>query len=96
MNYEAFSLVSREFGNIGAFCLEKEKMADQPKKQISPFSLRFTFEERAQLEKDAAGMSLGAYIRSRIFDENLPKRRTRGKHPVKDHCSGQEWQHYEF
>jgi hypothetical protein len=60
-------------------------MADQPKKQNPPFSLRFTFEERAQLERDSAGMSLGAYIRSRIFDENLPKRRTRGKHPVKDH-----------
>jgi hypothetical protein len=60
-------------------------MADQPKKQLPPFSLRFTFEERAQLERDAAGMSLGAYIRSRIFNESLPKRRTRGKHPVKDH-----------
>lgn len=60
-------------------------MADQPKKQNPPFSLRFTFEERVQLERDAAGMSLGAYIRSRIFDKNLPKRQTRGKHPVKDH-----------
>jgi hypothetical protein len=60
-------------------------MTDKPKKQIPPFSLRFTFEERAQLEKDSAGMSLGAYIRSRIFNESLPKRRTRGKHPVKDH-----------
>ncbi|MFQ5482461.1 MAG: hypothetical protein ACE5ER_06845 [Nitrospinaceae bacterium] len=52
---------------------------------IPPFSLRLTPEERAQLEKDAAGMSLGAYIRSRLFDQTLPKRRTRGKHPVKDH-----------
>ena len=60
-------------------------MPDQPKKQDPPFSLRLTFEERAQLERDAAGMSLGAYIRSRIFDKNLPKRRTRGKNPVKDH-----------
>ena len=60
-------------------------MTDQPNKQMPPFSLRLTFEERAQLERDAAGMSLGAYIRSRIFDKDLPKRRTRGKHPVKDH-----------
>ncbi len=58
---------------------------ETPQKPLPPFSLRFTCEERAQLERDAAGMSLGAYIRSRIFDDTLPKRRTRGKHPVKDH-----------
>lgn len=55
------------------------------KKQTPPFSLRLTPEERVQLEKDAAGMSLGAYIRSRLFGENLPTRRTRNKHPVRDH-----------
>jgi hypothetical protein len=37
------------------------------------------------LEKDAAGISLRAYIRSRLLDPVAPKRRTRGKHPVKDH-----------
>ncbi|ARC35985.1 hypothetical protein A6J80_05945 [Paracoccus yeei] len=49
-----------------------------------PFSLRLTFEERAQLERDAAGMALGAYIRSRLFGDDVPPRRTRGKFPVKD------------
>lgn len=34
-----------------------------------PFSLRLTFEERERLERDAAGMSLGAYIRSRLLSE---------------------------
>ena len=58
---------------------------EQPKKQIAPFSLRLTFEERARLEKEAAGMSLGAYIRSRLFDAEAPVRRTRNKFPVKDH-----------
>ncbi len=58
---------------------------ETPQKPLPPFSLRFTREERAQLERDAAGLSLGAYIRSRIFDDTLPKRRTRSKHPVKDH-----------
>ena len=60
-------------------------MRSTDEKQIHPFSLRLTREERAQLEKDAIGMSLGAYIRSRVFNESLPTRRTRGKHPVKDH-----------
>ncbi len=55
------------------------------KKTLPPFSLRLTPVERAQLENDAAGMSLGAYIRSRLFDSSVPKRRTRNKHPVKDH-----------
>lgn len=49
-----------------------------------PFSLRLTFEERARLERDAAGMALGAYIRSRLFGSDVPPRRTRGKFPVKD------------
>ena len=55
------------------------------KKPLSPYSLRFRPEERAQLERDAAGMSRTDYIRSRLFDDSVPKRRTRNKFPVKDH-----------
>lgn len=55
-------------------------------KKPSPFSLRLTFQERAALEQDAADMPLGAYIRSRVFDQSRPQRRTRGKRPVKDHA----------
>lgn len=51
----------------------------------SPFCLRLSTEERTRLEREAAGLSLGEYVRQRIFDESLPKRRTRGKFPVKDH-----------
>lgn len=58
--------------------------ATKADKAPPPFSLRFTFEERARLERDAAGMSLGAYIRSRLFGDDAPPRRTRGKFPVKD------------
>lgn len=50
-----------------------------------PFSLRLKFEERAQLEADAAGMALGAYVRSRLFDPNKPPPRRRHRSPVKDH-----------
>jgi hypothetical protein len=49
-----------------------------------PFSLRLSFDERAQLEADAAGMSLGAYIRWKLFDSESPPPRHRGKAPVKD------------
>lgn len=51
----------------------------------SPFCLRLSPEERSRLERDAAGLALGEYVRQRIFDESLPKRRVRGKFPVKDH-----------
>ena len=62
-------------------------MANDRKTYPPPFSIRLTFEERARLEKDAAGMSLGAYVRSRVFDGSVPQRQTRGKFPVKDHIA---------
>lgn len=55
------------------------------KAYTAPVSLRMTFEEKARLEKDAAGMSLAAYIRWRLFDPANPPPRKRSKTPVKDH-----------
>jgi len=60
-------------------------MAGNDEKPLAPFSLRLTFEERTALEKAAAGMTLSAYVRARLFGEDTPPRRTRGKAPVKDH-----------
>lgn len=60
-------------------------MAQGDETYPKPFSLRLTFEERAALERAAAGMPVGAYIRARLFDGGDHPRRTRGKHPVKDH-----------
>jgi len=52
-----------------------------------PFSLRLTFEERAALERAAADMPLGAYIRSRILGEDARPRKTRNKRPVEDYAA---------
>lgn len=57
-------------------------MAD---KRPAPFSLRLTFEQRAQLEQDAGNMSLAGYIQSRLFDSENPAPRRRSNRPVKDH-----------
>ena len=57
---------------------------DRPKRP-PPFCLRLTGEERARLERDAAGMSLGSYIKWRVFDPDSPPPRSRGKFPVRDH-----------
>jgi len=65
---------------------EFNKLARPAKaKALPPFSIRLTFEERATLENAAAGMPLGAFVRERLFGEDLTPRRTRGKNPVKDH-----------
>ncbi|NKX63272.1 hypothetical protein HEP89_04110 [Labrenzia sp. 5N] len=68
---------------------EFNKSADKSEKlkYPPPFSLRLTFEERALLERQAAGMSLGAYIRSQILGDDVTPRRTRGKFPVKDQAA---------
>jgi len=53
-------------------------------KPLSPFSIRFTKEERQQLEHMAHGISLSEFIRSCLFKENVSIRRTKGRFPVKD------------
>ena len=73
----------------GVFQMGARPSQSQPKSErraTPPFSLRLTFEERAQLEQEAGDMPLGAYIRSRLFNESVagrPPRRAR--RPVKDH-----------
>lgn len=73
----------------GVFQMGSKPGQSQPKSEKRappPFSLRLTFEERARLERDAADMPLGAYIRSRLFDQPAGDRRPRqAKRPVKDH-----------
>jgi hypothetical protein len=55
-------------------------MAAAKPRALVPFLVRLTCEERARLEHDATGMSLGAYIRLRLFGENAAPRKTRGRH----------------
>lgn len=55
------------------------------RRPLHPLSLRVTFEEKANLEKAAAGMSLSSYIRWKLFDPWSPPPQRRGAFPVKDH-----------
>ena len=51
------------------------------KKRAPPFSLRLSDAERAELETQAGGQSLGGYIRERLLgDEAAPRRKTRRPH----------------
>lgn len=64
-------------------------MTDRPTKRQTPFSLRLSFEERANLERLAAGESLSSFIKRHVFTEegrrNAAPPTKRGKAPVKDH-----------
>lgn len=70
----------------GDFRAAAQLGAARKKKAPPPFSIRFTFEERAKLESAAGGMPLGAYIRQKLFDGDPAPRRTRGRAPVRDHA----------
>lgn len=63
--------------------LANKKVDNKP----APFSLRLSFDERGILEHDAAGQALGAYIRERLFGEDVTPRTTRGKFPIKDQAA---------
>lgn len=57
----------------------------RPKPKHAPVSIRFTPEERAQIERDAGGKSLSRYIRERLFGSKAKGRTVRA--PTKDHAA---------
>ena len=64
-----------------AFQQSSPALSSKKRKYPPPFSIRFTFEERARLNRDAGKLSLSAYIRLKLFGEKAtsPKRLTRKK-----------------
>ncbi len=71
--------VDQAFGKAAKRPPEKAK-----KEYAKPISVRFTEEEREELERKAGGLTLSSYIRSRCVGDAAPAHRTRGKRPVKD------------
>jgi Mobilization protein NikA len=65
----------------------KDTSAKKQKPPTRLVGVRFTDEERAELERKAGDLSLSAYVRSRCIGDSAPAHRTRGKRPVKDHES---------
>ncbi|NVD26815.1 hypothetical protein HUO14_02710 [Parasphingorhabdus flavimaris] len=56
----------------------------EKKEYPKPLSVRFTDEERAELERKAGNLTLSAYVRSQCVGDVAPPHRTKGKRPVKD------------
>ena len=57
------------------------------RRRPSPVSVRFSSEERAELERLAEGRSLNSYIKSRVFGSDRKARRDRRELPVRDHAA---------
>lgn len=55
-------------------------------KKSYTLSIRLTADEYQRLLKESAGLSFSEYGRNCLFGDAVQKRRTRGKHPVKDHA----------
>ncbi len=75
------STLDHNFNNI-AFKSAKSK-ADVPN-YPPPFSIRFTFEERARLDAARGRKALAAHIREELFGDDVSPRKKPGNSPVKD------------
>lgn len=63
--------VARTFSAAATFSPKKFKRRYTP-----PFSLRLTLDERKRLDEMAGNQPLGSFIRNRLFNEHVEKRRT--------------------
>lgn len=75
------STLDHNFNDIAAHA---EKPEAEASKYPPPFSIRFTFEERARLDADRGRVSLAAHIRERLFGDDAAPRKKPGNSPIKD------------
>ena len=75
------STLDRNFNDIASS--SAKSTADAPK-YPPPFSIRFTFEERARLDADRGRKALAAHIREKLFGDEATPRKRPGNSPVKD------------
>ena len=73
--------IRKSFGDVAA----NDRSAKPKKTYPKPVSVRFTDEERAELERKAGDLTLSAYVRSRCVGETVKPHRMRSKRPVKDY-----------
>lgn len=75
------STLHHNFNDIATYASASK--ADEPK-YPPPFSIRFTFEERAKLDAERGRSSLAVHIRKRLFGDDATPRKKPGNSPVKD------------
>lgn len=75
------STLGHSFNDIASSSAKSD--TDAPK-YPPPFSIRFTFEERARLDAARGRKALAAHIREELFGDNVSPRRRPGNSSVKD------------
>ncbi|MCR9135722.1 MAG: hypothetical protein NXI27_07000 [Alphaproteobacteria bacterium] len=73
------SILDHKFNKIASATPQAEKVKYPP-----PYSIRFTFEERAQLDADRGHKPLSVCIRERLFGDGVSPRKKIGNGPVQD------------
>lgn len=71
-------------GNFNDIAAGSTKPEPDGKRYPPPFSIRFTFEERARLDAERGRQTLSAYIRERLFGEEAAPRKRQGNSPIED------------
>ena len=75
-NISAFSRACKPIKSSATAPFQQAASAKQERaKRPPPYSIRFTFEERATLERDAGKLSWSVYIRSKLFGEAASQRK---------------------
>ena len=77
---------------IGSSFNEAARKVNKPKAKLPPpFSIRFTWEERKRLNRDAGKMALSAYVRHKLFDgeavSRKPQYTQKQSQPGMDHAT---------
>lgn len=75
------STLDRNFNDLSA--KSAKKLAGKVK-YPPPFSIRFTFEERARLDADRGSLPLSAHIREKLFGDDVTPRKRPGNSPLGD------------
>lgn len=75
------STLHHNFNEIAA--KQAGSKAEKPK-YPPPFSIRFTFEERARLDAERGRKALSAHIRERLLGDDVSPRKKPGNSPIRD------------
>lgn len=75
------STLDRNFNDLSA---KPAKDEAGKTKYPPPFSIRFTFEERARLDADRGSRALSTHIREKLFGDGAAPRKRPGNSPVGD------------
>jgi len=70
--------------NFNSIASNSAKLKADAPKYPPPFSIRFTFEERARLDAERGRKALSAHIRECLFGDDAAPRKRPGNSPVKD------------